>query len=58
VVTLLQAVIISGVAAIYLIFTSPPREEPTPLPAPRPELPRPEHIRQGVPSAEPRRYSN
>jgi integral membrane protein (TIGR01906 family) len=59
IVTLLLAVIISGVSGIYLIRTAPPEieEEARSLPSPRPQLPRPEHLRGGTPSAEPRHYT-
>ena len=58
IVTLLFAVIISGVSGIYLIRTAPPEtDEPKSLPSPRPPLPRPEHLRGGAPSAEPRHYT-
>ncbi len=56
IVTLLEAVIISGVSAIYLVLTRPP-EEPKFLPEPRPDLPRPEHLRARIGTPDPRHYS-
>lgn len=54
---LAQAVAISALSAVYLIKTAPPAPEPRALPEPRPDLPRPEHLRNRIAPPDPRHYS-
>jgi integral membrane protein (TIGR01906 family) len=54
--TLVQALVISTVSALYLVLTAP-APEPRVLPEPRPELPRPEHLRNRIPPPDPRHYT-
>jgi integral membrane protein (TIGR01906 family) len=55
--TLAQAVAISALSAVYLVATAPPPPEPRALPDPRPDLPRPEHLRNRIAPPDPRHYS-
>jgi integral membrane protein (TIGR01906 family) len=54
--TLAQALVISTVSALYLVVTAPP-QEPRVLPDPRPDLPRPEHLRNRIAPPDPRHYT-
>ncbi len=51
--TLGQALLISALAAVYLILTAA-RPQPRALPEPRPNLPRPEHLRNRIAPPDPR----
>ena len=55
--TLAEAFLISTVCAVYLVITAPPPEPKTALPDPRPDLPRPEHLRQRIAPPDPRHYT-